>query len=182
MHKIVKDIDYLRQISTPVSVEEAKNLTKELEEALKFTPNALGIAAIQINHPKTIGIVKLNDNSNFMLINPEFIEGDDEFVSHRESCLSFPSIAKSVKRYGQILIKNNRVEDDKFIEEKIAFTESDRIATITIQHEMDHFKGIILPDKEVAKGITLKRESAKIGRNDKCPCGSGIKYKKCCGR
>ena len=23
---------------------------------------------------------------------------------------------------------------------------------------------------------------AKIGRNDPCPCGSGKKYKKCCGR
>ncbi len=28
---------------------------------------------------------------------------------------------------------------------------------------------------------TLKRESAKVGRNDACPCGSGKKYKKCCG-
>jgi preprotein translocase subunit SecA len=25
------------------------------------------------------------------------------------------------------------------------------------------------------------RGSAKIGRNDSCPCGSGKKYKKCCG-
>jgi preprotein translocase subunit SecA len=25
------------------------------------------------------------------------------------------------------------------------------------------------------------RGSAKIGRNDPCPCGSGKKYKKCCG-
>ena len=25
------------------------------------------------------------------------------------------------------------------------------------------------------------RESKKIGRNDPCPCGSGKKYKKCCG-
>lgn len=23
-------------------------------------------------------------------------------------------------------------------------------------------------------------KSPKIGRNDKCPCGSGLKYKKCC--
>jgi len=23
--------------------------------------------------------------------------------------------------------------------------------------------------------------SAKLGRNDPCPCGSGKKYKKCCG-
>ena len=22
----------------------------------------------------------------------------------------------------------------------------------------------------------------KIGRNDMCPCGSGLKYKKCCGK
>jgi uncharacterized protein len=26
-----------------------------------------------------------------------------------------------------------------------------------------------------------QRSSAKIGRNDPCPCGSGKKYKKCCG-
>jgi len=25
------------------------------------------------------------------------------------------------------------------------------------------------------------RSGAKIGRNDPCPCGSGKKYKKCCG-
>ena len=28
----------------------------------------------------------------------------------------------------------------------------------------------------------VKREGEKIGRNDPCPCGSGKKYKKCCGR
>ena len=26
------------------------------------------------------------------------------------------------------------------------------------------------------------RKPKKIGRNDPCPCGSGKKYKKCCGR
>jgi preprotein translocase subunit SecA len=28
---------------------------------------------------------------------------------------------------------------------------------------------------------TIKRQGAKVGRNDPCPCGSGKKYKKCCG-
>jgi preprotein translocase subunit SecA len=28
----------------------------------------------------------------------------------------------------------------------------------------------------------LKREGEKVGRNSPCPCGSGKKYKKCCGR
>jgi hypothetical protein len=27
----------------------------------------------------------------------------------------------------------------------------------------------------------LKRDAGKVGRNDPCPCGSGKKYKKCCG-
>lgn len=27
-----------------------------------------------------------------------------------------------------------------------------------------------------------KKESEKVGRNDPCPCGSGKKYKQCCGR
>jgi SEC-C motif-containing protein len=30
-------------------------------------------------------------------------------------------------------------------------------------------------------GQTVKYEQPKPGRNDPCPCGSGKKYKKCCG-
>ncbi|GMO56917.1 MAG: YchJ family protein [Treponemataceae bacterium] len=32
------------------------------------------------------------------------------------------------------------------------------------------------------KPTTRKREGEKIGRNDPCPCGSGKKHKKCCGK
>ncbi len=32
-----------------------------------------------------------------------------------------------------------------------------------------------------ARPVTVQRESPKIGRNDPCICGSGKKYKKCCG-
>ena len=32
------------------------------------------------------------------------------------------------------------------------------------------------------KGETVHRTLAKVGRNDPCPCGSGKKYKKCCGK
>lgn len=31
-------------------------------------------------------------------------------------------------------------------------------------------------------GVTFRRGETKPGRNDPCPCGSGKKYKKCCGR
>jgi hypothetical protein len=39
--------------------------------------------------------------------------------------------------------------------------------------------GDYLPVDEVTAPI---RSSGKIGRNEPCPCGSGKKYKKCCGR
>ncbi|RME67031.1 MAG: preprotein translocase subunit SecA [Verrucomicrobia bacterium] len=37
------------------------------------------------------------------------------------------------------------------------------------------------PQRELPK-ITIKRDVPKVGRNDPCPCGSGKKYKHCCGR
>lgn len=37
-------------------------------------------------------------------------------------------------------------------------------------------------DGELVKPEPIVRESPKVGRNDPCPCGSGKKYKKCCGK
>ena len=36
-------------------------------------------------------------------------------------------------------------------------------------------------DASFVKPETVRREAPKVGRNDPCPCGSGKKYKKCCG-
>ena len=35
---------------------------------------------------------------------------------------------------------------------------------------------------DLPKVETVVHEGPKIGRNDPCPCGSGKKYKKCCGK
>jgi uncharacterized protein len=32
------------------------------------------------------------------------------------------------------------------------------------------------------KGVVIADETEQIGRNEPCPCGSGKKYKKCCGK
>ncbi|MGL4484026.1 MAG: preprotein translocase subunit SecA [Anaerovoracaceae bacterium] len=37
-----------------------------------------------------------------------------------------------------------------------------------------------VPDREKSQE-TVKRDAPKVGRNDQCPCGSGKKYKHCCG-
>ena len=38
------------------------------------------------------------------------------------------------------------------------------------------------PPPEAGPVETFRRSSPKVGRNDPCPCGSGKKYKKCCGK
>jgi preprotein translocase subunit SecA len=35
---------------------------------------------------------------------------------------------------------------------------------------------------EAGRPVQAKRQGDKIGRNDPCPCGSGKKYKRCCGK
>jgi len=53
-------------------------------------------------------------------------------------------------------------------------------------HELAVFEKVAdrwyFKDGEMVKPKQVKREAPKIGRNDLCPCGSGKKYKKCCGR
>jgi uncharacterized protein YecA (UPF0149 family) len=53
--------------------------------------------------------------------------------------------------------------------------------------ELPEWDDILSPEKR--KDLFKKQKSSgtivkgdKIGRNDPCPCGSGKKYKKCCGK
>lgn len=53
-------------------------------------------------------------------------------------------------------------------------------------YEMPEWDNLLSPERrkelyrEQKKSGTIVKEK-KIGRNDPCPCGSGKKYKKCCG-
>ena len=39
-----------------------------------------------------------------------------------------------------------------------------------------------MAQRRQAENVTVVRSVPKVGRNDPCPCGSGRKYKQCCGR
>ncbi|WP_288222399.1 SEC-C metal-binding domain-containing protein [uncultured Clostridium sp.] len=54
-------------------------------------------------------------------------------------------------------------------------------------YNLPQWDGIFSPEKrkEIQKQYresVIVRNENKIGRNDPCPCGSGKKYKKCCGK
>ena len=62
--------------------------------------------------------------------------------------------------------------------------ESAQITDAKLQQEQNAIElvdGKISP-KEGGINKTIVNEGPKIGRNDPCPCGSGKKYKNCCGR
>ena len=54
----------------------------------------------------------------------------------------------------------------------------------TTHHEVSRFKRVdsrwLYVDGKV-RGEEPVRRGPKVGRNEPCPCGSGRKYKKCCG-
>jgi SEC-C motif-containing protein len=54
-----------------------------------------------------------------------------------------------------------------------------------VHHETARFKkidGAWLYTEGEIRTMTARREGRKVGRNEPCPCGSGKKYKQCCGR
>lgn len=59
-----------------------------------------------------------------------------------------------------------------------------QVAEVNLEHEDQvsnlQFSGS--SDSAPAKKEPYRRKQVKVGRNDPCPCGSGKKYKKCCGR
>jgi peptide deformylase len=77
-----------------------------------------------------------------------------------EGCLSFPGKEIMIPRYNQIIMRADNFKGELHL--------SGLWARI-VQHEVDHLNGQTLLDHFI------------IGRNDPCLCGSGKKYKKCCG-
>lgn len=181
---IVTDINILRNKSQPVeSVEEAKQIINQLTEELNKFPGAVGLSAIQIGIAKQVAIVKSN-NQIFNLINPVIVDLDMFYTFHHEGCLSFQKQYTDTRRAEGITIVNNVIEGDSFREEKQHFFNpqgSKDVTAVAVQHEIDHMIGVIFLDRKNTI-IGESKKEVKIGRNDVCSCGSGKKYKKCCGK
>lgn len=62
-------------------------------------------------------------------------------------------------------------------------TESTRRSAVKSAHEVkQEYQDEDVEDSEANKPAPVRRDAPKVGRNDMCPCGSGKKYKNCCGR
>ena len=72
-------------------------------------------------------------------------------------------------------------------ETRMVMTEDGRLTEMEVERPAhSHLVGNIYKGRvqNVLPGMQAAspRPAAAVGRNDPCPCGSGKKYKKCCGR
>lgn len=175
--KINKNIESLRKKSEKATKEEAKEIWKKLEEVLNQIPNGVGLTAVQLDPPiyKKVAIVKMYPlDKYYYLLNSRIVKTVDPFLFQNEGCLSLPGVYKTTRRFRHIV-----VEDDNY--GKVVFDDQmdHPLVVVAVQQEIDHMDGLLITDR-MQKPHT--RDGAKIGRNDPCPCGSGKKFKKCCGR
>ena len=144
-----------------------------LLEILNKRKDGIGLAANQVGINAAVAVVNVREP--IVLINPEIVSKEEE-IRYYEGCLSFPKKRCHTKRYKIVEVKTDNNESNMTF--GAGDTDLDKLESVCVQHEIDHLNGMRILDR--ALELTIKRTEPKIGRNDKCPCGSGKKYKKCC--
>lgn len=167
---IITDITELRKRNDNASAEEAQEIIKQLEKELADSPRpGIGLSANQIGINKKVAIIRIkhenNEAENLNFVNPVIVEKYDSFICENEGCLSLPGVVVNTNRFKEIFVKDD-LHPAGFV--------ATGLAAIATQHEIDHLENILIIDRVAGK--------KKIGRNDKCPCGSGRKWKKCHGK
>ena len=121
---------------------------EEIAERENLRP-AVGISAIQIGIPKKMTAVILKDENGekvyeFALVNPRIVSNSLEksCLSSGEGCLSVVDDHKGyIYRSARVKIKAYDLLQEKDIEIK-----ADGYLAIVLQHELDHFKGVLFYD------------------------------------
>ena len=157
--------DRLKLKSHPVE-ELDKNLqdfVEKLVQAMRSSPDCVGIASPQVNVHKRIIVVdtssskhKENKHSHglLVLINPQIIAYDGEIVL-REGCLSVPDYTGNVRRHYWIRLSAQNTKGDP------VELETEGFEAVVIQHELDHLDGKLFIERVVSPRDIFRRKVYK---------------------
>ncbi|MCQ2468931.1 MAG: peptide deformylase [Ruminococcus sp.] len=134
--EIIKDTEFLSQSSVPATKDDMQVVRDLLDTLEANSERCVGLAANMIGVSKTILAATIGDK-NIVMINPKIVDHSKEPYETEEACLSL-SGTRSVKRYQVITVEYC---DKKFKRRKQIFRDFE--AEI-IQHEIDHFSGILI--------------------------------------
>lgn len=123
-----------------------------------------------------------------------FAKGEVQFIvdtidpAHRDG-VSADGFRKWAERSEWLGLEICRTKDggpddtEGIVEFKALYREKDKRQ---VHHEIAEFRKSddqwFFVDGNPPNVVTQVRSSPKIGRNEPCHCGSGVKFKKCCGR
>ncbi|NLC99533.1 MAG: preprotein translocase subunit SecA [Gammaproteobacteria bacterium] len=104
----------------------------------------------------------------------------------RESFNLFRDLLESIKRDAIRVLSNVQIRQEDPQEEEARLRQQAQEMAERMQFQHDEVNELADPQDEApmaeAVATTPVRNELKIGRNESCTCGSGKKYKHCCGR
>ena len=120
------------------------------------------------------------------------IQGWDECIKAFMENDKIPAslVQRIAQKYPSFIDKLNEVYGtdktlNEFLEEyKLHYLKNKIYSPTSVLYASKSFSDLMgfIPNEEQIKAKEIQQEYGKtIGRNDPCPCGSGKKYKKCCG-
>jgi len=134
--------DVLREQSKKVEKfdDALKEFVDNMFETLRVS-NGIGLAAPQVGVSKKLFIVLLEDEEEYVFVNPEIIETSADLVPYEEGCLSVPGVFSDVERPSKVTVYAQDIKGKNF---KI---EAAGILARVIQHENDHLNGKLFIDR-----------------------------------
>lgn len=96
----------------------------------------VGLAAPQVGVQKRFFVYDFGEGPG-VLINPEIVESDGEFV-YEEGCLSVPGMSFEIVRPDRIHVVGRNIDGEE------VSIEADEFFSRLIQHEIDHLNGVLL--------------------------------------
>lgn len=141
-------------------VSEVKNIIEELWKKVKEV-NGAGLSANQLGYDVSVAVINNVDEDNeFVIINPEILETYGDAVELHEGCLSIPGVAGYVKRYLSIKIKY--MDDNGKVQEGFFVGNSAHI----IQHEIEHLNGKLYIDNygTIRRNSMIKKHKKALKR------------------
>ena len=101
----------------------------------------------------------------------------------REAFGLFQDLLDNINRDVVRLLSRVQLEREQDVEEMERRRREEQARRMRFQHaESTALDGQADGRAETRRPETFVREERKVGRNERCPCGSGKKYKHCCGK
>lgn len=136
VREIVRDVIFLKQKSEPATRDDMQVIRDLLDTVKANEDRCVGMAANMIGERKTI-LTALVGKEYIIMVNPVITDKSKQTYETEEGCLSLVG-ERPATRYKAITVE---YLDKRFKKKKQTFKDFE--AQI-IQHEMDHFDGVII--------------------------------------